>query len=260
MQQAETGMTEAYGWRDRTAVDRDGQKVGKIDEIYLDQETGRPEWALVHTGLFGTKSSFVPLTGAHPSGEDVQLAFAKDEVKGAPGIEPEGELSQEEEHTLYEHYGLGYSEARSDSGLPEGGGTAGREPVGRDTSGPTTDDAMTRSEEELRVGTADRERGRARLVKYVETEHVEKTVPVRREKARIEREPITDENADEALAGPDISEEEHEVVLHEEEAVVEKRTVPKERVRLDKETVTDEQQVSEEVRKERIETEGDIDR
>ena len=257
MPKTETGMTEAYEWRDRTAVDRDGQKIGKIDEIYLDQETGRPEWALVNTGLFGTKSSFVPLSGAQPSGEDVQLAFAKDEVKDAPGIEPEGELSQEEESTLYSHYGLDYSEARSDSGLPEGGG---RETVGRDTSGPTTDEAMTRSEEELRVGTADRERGRARLVKYVETEHVEKTVPVRREKARIEREPITDENADEALAGPDISEEEHEVVLHEEEAVVEKRTVPKERVRLEKETVTDERQVSEEVRKERIEAEGDIDR
>jgi uncharacterized protein (TIGR02271 family) len=210
--------------------------------------------------LFGSKSSFVPLAGANPSGEDVQVAFAKDEVKDAPGIEPEGELSQEEERTLYGHYGLDYSEARSDSGLPEGNGTTGRETVGHDVSGPTTDDAMTRSEEELRVGTAERESGRVRLVKYVETENVQKTVPVRREKARLEREPITDANADEALAGPDISEEEHEVVLHEEEAVVEKRAVPKERVRLEKETVTDEKQVSEEVRKERIETEGDIDR
>ena len=82
---------------------------------------------------------------------------------------------------------------------------------------PTTDDAMTRSEEELRVGNdAARESGRARLRKYVVTEQVEMTVPVQREEVRVEREPITDANVGEATAGPDISEEEHEVVLHEE--------------------------------------------
>ena len=96
---------------------------------------------------------------------------------------------------------------------------------------------------------------RARLRKYVVTEHVQRTVPVRREEVRLEREPITEENIDQALSGPEISEEEHEVVLHEEEPVVEKRVVPKERVRMSKETVTDEAQVSEEVRKEQIETE-----
>lgn len=121
----------------------------------------------------------------------------------------------------------------------------------------TTGDAMTRSEEELRVGTASRERGRARLRKYVVTEHVQQTVPVRREEVRLEREPITDENVDEAMSGPEIAEDEHEVVLHEEELVVEKRAVPKERVRLSKETVADEAEVSEEVRKERIEPEGE---
>jgi uncharacterized protein (TIGR02271 family) len=119
---------------------------------------------------------------------------------------------------------------------------------------------MTRSEEELRVGKMDQERGRARLRKYVVTEQVQQTVPVRREEVRVEREPITEANIDDATAGPDISEEEHEVVLHEEQPVVEKRTVPKERVRMDKESVTDEAQVSEEVRKEQIEADGDLDR
>jgi uncharacterized protein (TIGR02271 family) len=118
---------------------------------------------------------------------------------------------------------------------------------------------MTRSEEELQVGTAQKERGRARLVKYVETEQVEKTVPVRREKARLEREPVTEANRGDATSGPEISESEHEVVLHEEEVIVDKRTVPKERVRLDKETETGEEQISEEVRKERIEAEGDLE-
>jgi uncharacterized protein (TIGR02271 family) len=112
---------------------------------------------------------------------------------------------------------------------------------------------MTRSEEELRVGTTERETGRARLRKYVVTDQVEQTVPVRREEVRIEREPITDANAGDAMDGPAISEEEHEVVLHEEEVVVEKRAVPKERVRLDKDTVTEQREVSEGVRKEQVE-------
>ena len=116
---------------------------------------------------------------------------------------------------------------------------------------------MTRSEEELRVGTSKREAGRARLRKHVVTEQVEQTVPVQREEVRIEREPITDANVDRAGDGPAISEEEHEVVLHEEEVVTEKRAVPKERVRLSKDTVTEDVGVSEEVRKEQIDVEGD---
>jgi uncharacterized protein (TIGR02271 family) len=119
---------------------------------------------------------------------------------------------------------------------------------------------MTRSEEELRVGKTQREAGRVRLKKYVVTEEVQQTVPVQREEVRLEREPITDANVGDATDGPAISEEEHEVVLHEEEVVTEKRAVPKERVRLDKETVTEEQTVSEEVRKEQIDTEGDAGR
>jgi uncharacterized protein (TIGR02271 family) len=232
-----TGMREAYEWRGRNVVDQEGTKVGRLEEVYLDQHTGRPDWLLVHTGLFGTKSSFAPLAGARVEGEDVRIGYSKQEVKDAPSVDADGELSQEEEARLYAHYGLDYSESRSDTG-------------------PTPDDAMTRSEEELRVGTAKRERGRARLKKYVVTEEVTQTVPVQREEVRVEREPITDANRGRATAGPEISEEEHELVLHEEEVVTEKRAVPKERVRLDKETVTDEQTVSEQVRKEQIDAEG----
>jgi uncharacterized protein (TIGR02271 family) len=179
----------------------------------------------------------------------------------------DGQLSQAEEAALYRHYGLDYSEHRSDSGLPAGerdrDGVYDDVPdtaVGRDTSGPTTDQAMTRSEEELQVGTQTRERGRARLRKHVTTETQTVTVPVQREEVRVEREPITDANRDAATSGPAISEEEHEVTLREEEVVVEKRAVPKERVRLDTETVTDERHVAEEIRKEQVEVEGDQDR
>jgi uncharacterized protein (TIGR02271 family) len=128
--------------------------------------------------------------------------------------------------------------------------------VGHDTSGPTTDNAMTRSEERLDVGTRSAEVGRARLRKYVVTENVTQTVPVSREEVRVEREPITDANVGNAMDGPAISEEEHEVVLHAEEPVVAKEAVPVERVRLDKETVTEQAQVTEGLRKEEIEVDG----
>ena len=254
-----TEVTEAYDWRGRTLVGSDGEKIGKVDDLYVDQQSNKPEWARVNTGLLGTKTSFVPLAGASPQGEEVTVPVTKSQVKDAPGVDADSELSEDEERQLFRHYGVSYTDEGSvtatDTPAPEADGDRG--PVGRDTSGPNTDDAMTRSEEELHVGTAERERGRARLRKYVVTEEVQQTVPVQREEVRIEREPITDANVDQATDGPAISEEEHEVVLHEEEVVTEKRTVPKERVRMEKDTVTDEQQVSEEVRKEQIETEDE---
>jgi uncharacterized protein (TIGR02271 family) len=255
--------SSAVEWTGHTVVDNDGDKIGSVEEVYIDAETDKPEWLAVKTGLFGTKVSFVPIAEASEAGDDIRVPYSKDQVKDAPKADADQDLSQEEESALYSHYGLDYSESRSDTGLPEGSaGTAStthRGTVGHDTSGPTTDDAMTRSEEELRVGTARRERGRARLKKYVVTEQVTKTVPVQREEVRVEREPITDANAGDAMSGPDISDEEHEVVLHEDEVVAEKRAVPKERVRLEKDTVTDEETVSEDVRKEQIDTDaGDL--
>ena len=241
-------------FRGQQLTGADGDKIGTIEEIYLDNETQAPEWALVKTGLFGGNGTFVPLRDADEADGSLRVPFDKATVKDAPTMEPDGRLSQSEERDLYRHYGLEYSEARSDSGLPEGGDTAGRgDTVGRDVSGPTTDDAMTRSEEELTVGKAERETGRVRLRKYVVEDEVTQTVPVRREEVRVEREPITDANVDAATDGPAISEEEHEVVLHEEQPVTEKRAVPKERVRLDKDVEVEERTVSDTVRKEQVE-------
>ncbi|MEY2534213.1 MAG: hypothetical protein QOF29_2123 [bacterium] len=262
-------MQEIETWRGRTVIDREGEKVGTVEDVYLDRSSGEPEWVAVKTGLFGTRVSFVPIRDASPAGDDVRIAHEKDLVKDAPNVDADGELSPEEERRLYAHYGRSdydewsdTSEDRTAGRVGAGDDTVDRDgdaagTVGRDVSGPTTDDAMTRSEEEVEVGTQRRETGRARLRKYVVTEQVEKTVPVQREEVRIEREPITDANAGEAHDGPAISEEEHEVTLHAEEPVVEKRAVPKERVRLDKDVQTGEETVSEEVRKERIEAEGD---
>jgi len=234
----------------KTAYDKSHNKLGKVGQVYVDDRTGRLEWMTIRTGLFGAKETFVPTEPAEIRGDEVVVPFEKGQIQDAPTVDTEagGHLSEDEEGKLYSYYATKQAPSRS-SQPPPGA-------VGRDTSGPTTDEAMTRSEEQLHVGTESRESGRARLRKYVVTEEEQHTVPVRKEKVRVEREPITDENRDRAMAGPDISEEEHEVVLHEERPVVAKETAPVERVKLAKETVTEEQTVSGQVRKERIDTEG----
>jgi uncharacterized protein (TIGR02271 family) len=245
--------------------DETGSKIGSASEVYLDDQSGQPEWVTVRTGMFGTKESFVPIRDADLTDDGVRVHVSKDRVKDAPRIDADGHLSPQEEQELYRYYGLGGSgdagtetTGRTETTTGMAGGMAGMDAgtVGHDTSGPTTDDAMTRSEEQLQVGTRREEVGRARLRKYVVTENQTETVPVTREEVRVEREPITDANVGSAMDGPAISEEEHEVTLHAERPVVEKEAVPVERVRLGKETVTDQEQVSADVRKERIETDG----
>ncbi|HXH81025.1 PRC and DUF2382 domain-containing protein [Nocardioides sp.] len=232
-------------------VDNDGSKIGSIGQVYLDDQTGQPEWVTVKTGMFGGGESFVPLREAEVTGDDLRVPYSKDKVKDAPRIEDaDSHLSETEEAELYRYYGVGgadYDTSNDTSAVASHGDT------GHDTSGPDTDSAMTRSEEQLEVGTEKREAGRARLRKYVVTENVTTTVPVSHEEVRLEREPITDDNIDQATSGGDITSEEHDVVLTEERVVVNKETVPVERVRVDKETVTEHQEVSEEVRKEQIE-------
>jgi uncharacterized protein (TIGR02271 family) len=277
-----------------TAYDRDGDKVGKIGAVYYDDRTNEPTWVTVHTGLFGTNESFVPVQGADVAGDRVTVAYDKATIKDAPNIGEDGHLSPQDEERLYRHYGVDYGTGTG-TGTATGTGyteTAGRtsnvagttetgrhgfagddvergvgrdrdgdgvrddlegRTVGHDTSGPTTDRAMTRSEEQLRVGTETREAGRARLRKHVVTEQQQVTVPVSREEVTLEREPITDANRGDAYDGPAISEEEHEVVLHAERPVVDTEAVAVERVRLGKETVTEHENVRGEVRKEEIE-------
>ena len=238
---------QLQGWIGRNLIDGSGERVGKIADIYLDDETGQPEWLAVSTGMMGGKVSFVPLTGAAVSGNDLQVQFTRDQITGSPDADADGQLSQDEEARLYAHYGYDYGERRSDSGLPEGGGAPRS----------NGDDAMTRSEEELAVSKTSREAGRVRLRKWVDTERVETSVPLAREEVRIEREPITDANIDQAMAGAEITESEHEVVLNEEEAVATTRVTPKERIRVDKDTVVEEQQVAADLRKERVELQDD---
>src|SRR3954466_7186261 len=106
-------------FRGQDLRDRDGDKIGSIEEIYLDTQTGEAEGALVHTGLFGTKQTFVPIRDATEADGTLQVPFEKSQVKDAPKMDPDGQLSQQEEGNLYRHYGMAYSEPDSDTGLGE---------------------------------------------------------------------------------------------------------------------------------------------
>jgi uncharacterized protein (TIGR02271 family) len=242
-----------------TAYDRDGDKIGRVGQLYYDDATDQPTWVTVNTGFFGTHESFVPVSGAEFTGDRVTLAYDKAKVKNAPKIAEDGHLSPQEEQQLYRYYGVDYGAGQAPGHTPGRDNAYADAPgaVGRDTSGPTTDNAMTRSEEQLRVGTETRVAGQARLRKHVVTEHQQVTVPVSHEQVTLEREPITDANRGAAYDGPAISEEEHEVTLHAERPVVDTEAVAVERVRLGKQTVTEQETVAGQVRKEEIELDTD---
>lgn len=258
-----TNMNNVF---DAKVVDPSGEKVGTVKQVYVDNTDGHPLFASVSTGLFGTSESFVPLENATLTGDELRVGYDKAQIKDAPRVDADGDLSDAEQDAIFDHYGLGTGTATTGTDTTAGYlGTDTTDRVdttrgaGHDTSGPNTDDAMTRSEERLNVGTQNVQTGRARLRKHVVTEQQQVTVPVQHEEVRLEREPITDANAGAALDGPDLSEEEHEVTLSEERVVVDKETVPVERVRLDKETVTEQEHVSEDVAHEEVTLDQDGD-
>ena len=240
-------------------VDAAGDKIGSIEDVYLDQDTNAPEWALVNTGLFGSKQTFVPLANASMSGgNSIQVSFDKATVKDAPRVDAEGELSEDEERTLYQYYGLDYGSSQSDTTLAEGTATqattapAPQPAMDRTTS---TDDAVTRSEERVNVQKVRRPSELVRLRKSVVTERATETVPVQREEVRVEREAITDANRDVCMSGTGLKEDVVEIALQQEEVVVEKEVVPVERIRLEKDVTTEQRQVEADVRKEQIDIE-----
>lgn len=238
-------------WRGRTVVDQHNDKIGKLVDVYVDDVTRQPEWLAVQTGLFGNRISFLPIEGANIRGDDeVVTPYTKQLVKDSPNAEPDRHLDPAEERRLYQHYEGSYISGRYADHTKD----TGRERSDYErTRG--ADSGMVRSEEELRVEKTSQEVGQARLRKWVETEDVNITVPVTRERARVVTEPITPGTAPRG----DLTDDERTITLSEEQIDVTKTTVPKERVRLEAETVTEDEQVSETVRKERISSEGDIE-
>ncbi len=275
-----------------TAYDADGDKVGKVEQVFLDDNSGEPTFLTVNTGLFGAKESFVPVKDARQDGDRVVLPYQKDVIKDAPKVDADQHLSPAEEEELYRYYELNYDNGRgadrdrdlTDRDRNAAAGTAGtagvagaaagrdrdlndrdrdlvdqdrRDVADRDRDLTDRDDAsVVRHEEQLKVGTQERETGRARLRKYVVTDHETVDVPVEREEVSVERTPIRDGQARTGTIG----EEEVEVSLHEERPVVEKEAVAVEEVGLNKETVRDTQRVEADVRKEQVDVETDTDR
>lgn len=318
---AADGFTDSGELDGLTVYDTEGEKIGNVGRVYVDDSTGRPDWITVKTGLFGMKESFVPLAGARRVGSDLHISHPKDRVKEAPRVDADAHLSVSEEEELYRHYGLTKNTKANlgdragtgaDAPTTSGTGTMGAAGTGaaagagagagamgaagrsgtsgtdrtqvtgtaagagsgtgrhRDTETSGTSrplvgagagaersaadlggkEEMIRSEEQLRVGTEEYESGRARLHKYVVTENVTRTVPVSHEEVRVVREPL--QPGDKATGRTDITEQDMEVTLHAERATMRKETVPVERVRMETKKVTEQKEVSAELRKEQI--------
>lgn len=273
-----------------TAYGADGDKIGKVEQVFLDDNSGEPTFLTVNTGLFGAKENFVPVKGARQDGDRVVLPYTKDVIKDAPKVDADQHLSPAEEEELYRYYELNYEDGRT-AGTDRdrnaaAAGTAGvagtaaaghdrrdgdvadrdavaadrdRAAVDQDRAAVAGEDAsVVRHEERLNVGTQEREAGHARLRKYVVTDHETVDVPVEREEVTVERTPLngTEGRVDNGRIG----EEEVDVTLHEERPVVEKEAVAVEKVGLNKQTVRETQRVEADVQKEQVDVETDVDR
>ena len=263
-----------------TAYDVDGDKVGGVKDVYVNDTTGQPDFVSVNHDLFGGGDAIVPLRGHTLRDGELHLAFQKDRIEDAPDLDENGHLTTEDQDAFYRHYGLentqdvttyetGNRVAETGAAGAAGAGagyaagertdvdTERRDVVDADRRDVADNDEIIRSEEQLNVSKDRVETGEVRLRKYVvnETENVE--VPVEREEVRVVREPITD--ADRANYDGNIGEQEASVTLSEDRVNVSKESVPVEKVSLEKDTVRDTETVSEEVRKERFETDGVVE-
>jgi uncharacterized protein (TIGR02271 family) len=261
-----TDLGVLRGWGGHDLVDRDGVKAGSIVDLYVDEQTEQPTWGLVRTGLLGSRQTLVPLDQATvplavivSGAGSVRVPFESAAILDAPSVAVGEEISEATAIALRRHYGLGDPVAPaeghhgpSDTESLDAGAAA---PAAKTTAAMTSastepSGTMIRSEEELRVRLRRRAR-RVRVQRYVVTDYVTTTIPVRREELRLE-EALGDEasrTAPPALPGGDS----WEMVLHQEEPVVSKQVVARERVRLRVQTITEQRKISGEVRKERIE-------
>jgi len=164
-------LDTVLGWRGRTVYDRDGEKLGKLGDVFLDHRTDVPAWGGIRTGLFGRRESYVPLERVVEEGDDLRVPYAKDVVTSAPQIDPDVALDPQEERALFEHYGETWDQA---------GGVA-----------PPAEGELIRHEEEpvVRSDGDLRPAERVRLRKVLVTDEQTRTIPVRREEIRLETDP-----------------------------------------------------------------------
>lgn len=250
-------QTHVEALYDCDVIDNRGEKIGSVKRVWLEDGTGKPMWAEVHTGLFGMRESFVPIQQGQVAGGAITVPVTKEQVKESPSMHTSGDhMSDQEQEALYRHYGMIPQAKTGEHDRLGGKGGNGKQATGQQGAGQRATgrgDAaeVTLSEEKLDVGTRSVETGRVRLVKHTVTEQRNITVPVTHEEVRVVREPA------QGNAGKAFTDEQAEVTLHREEPVVQKRTEAVERVRLEKDSVTEQKDIKGEVRKERVEVERD---
>lgn len=243
--------------------DRTEDRVGEITRVYVDDVDGSLTWAVVKTGMLGSKQRFVPLGDATFSDGVATVPFDKSSIKDAPDLDVDGSLDRSEEATLYAHYGVSAPAPVPVAAVepepvvePEPLAAAEPEPDVEpvdDAPLHADDQTMTRSEEQLVVGTEQHETERVTLTRHVVTEEQTITVPLVREEVRIVREPVS---GDGATGSPsDLGPDEQVIVLHEERPVVTTEVHEVERVRIEHDDVVEDEDVSGEVRREVIDVE-----
>ena len=275
-----------------TVVDESGSKIGKVDDLFLD-ENDQPEYFGVKMCFLGTIATLIPadITTVDNERGFIEVSQTKEAVKDGPAFDDDREITPEYENEVRSYYGLGAVDSTEDRGTygdydgeHSGAGTTDSESAGTVGSGMSMGDTesgefrehdrnqegvsqpgsdlededelrVQRSEEELRAGTREREAGSMKVRKRVRTDRERIEVPTKHEEVSVERVPVEGE-ATEAQIGED----EVSVPVTEEEVVVDKRAVAKEEVRLRKDTVEDTEVVEEDVRREEIEVEDSTER
>ena len=243
----------------------DGDKIGSVGQVYLDDVTNEPTFVTVKTGHFGANETFIPLQQAQTTADGITVPYEKAFVKDAPNVDADGSLTPQEEQRIYEYYSMEYTateghvEDRRD--VDTTAGVVGdRDVVDTDRDVVDTDrrevndaDGVVVRDEHLNVGTERKASGRVRLRKqsYTTTETVE--VPVTREEVVVERESVDPNSAEARRADAD---GEVSVTTYEETPVVEK-TVEAEKVSLGKRQIQETETVSEELRHEDVKIDGD---
>jgi len=237
-------------WIGADVYDSTGDKIGSIDQLYLDDKSGQPEWLTVSTGWFGASTQFVPISGSSVHDDGLKVPYTTDHIKDAPSVDADQHLDADQELKLYGHYDLDYKATDHEKTY------GGRERPDEGYDYNASDAEVTLSEEQLEVDKVQQTAGVVRLRKYVVEEDVNITVPVKRQVARIVRTPATG-TAPGAISADDVVEE---ITLQKEEVVVDKKVVPMENVAIETETVTDQRQVSDTVRREEVEVDGAVEK
>lgn len=238
------------------AYDSKGQKIGDVRRVFLDEATNEPAWATVWAKRFGDREAIVPLAGAKPSNGGLALAVRSERVLEAPTVDPDSEITAEDAMQVSRHYERESAAGKASRYADESrdnesrGNERGQRPSRSERA------EMTSYEEKLQVGAETVETGKARMHKSVSSEPVEATVPLRHEKVRVEHLQANDDRGD-----PDheFAEQDAEVTVHDQRPKVSKKKVPTETVRLETQATTDEQRVSDEVRREHIDVEENAD-